>query len=405
MANGDNLLAVNAGEEIRAEDTEDAAWLLRQHIHLGVIPMDVNNAIGMDSTSEPDSYPGGGYGVPANVSGTVWVPSAGPMFDQSDLLSKTLETPLAWKMAKRRTNTVGDLAKRGLYHQLAVDESTDFTAAVLPAAPAANPRWDSFEFELVDSYGETESRDLEDAGTRALSTGTPNKRILTSLTSLAWVSGAEAALPDFPALTASTRGRLLSIKRIVGEGGTVLRDAFALHVYPMRLAVEDVHASDIAFNDTYWNPAGFGSLQRIDASSSGNLHFVPKRMHAGCRLLAVGVCWSVGNEPSVSLGRLTYEAGAIDAAEIANLGSGGVLDQAAGLKYAGEADWTAHASIAAGTACGYPIWGNGRTYGPLFKDQAAAPLQVSKLYVGVSGALSAWDVGDRVDFVRFVYAY
>ena len=402
------LLAFNGGEEILAADFEDSTWLQRRHLIDALHQWEIGTAIGMASSSKPDGFLGpNGFALPTDeVSGHIWMTTPAPVFNPTSLLSKTLAN-LTTRLLKARTSFLSDEA--GELHQIHLDESdAALTAATFPAGiPAANPRWDSLELDFLDAYGDTESRDTEDASTRALTTGTPNKRINTTLQDVAWVSGAEAALPDFPALSSGDVARLISIKRIVGEGGTVLRDAFAFHPNPTRIGVEEIVAANCGYDPTYWTPGAYGELVRQSGSlTSGNLHFVSRKMHAGCRLLAVGVCWFIAGEPSVSITRYTYgSAAAPTLVVIADEGTGGTIDHQDGLKWTSEAHWSINAAIASGTECGYPIWGNGRTYGPMFLDQAAGARYVSRLGIALSGASNPWTAGDAVHFVRLVYAY
>ncbi len=400
----DPLVAFSGGEEIVASDFEDTQYLLQRRLISQLATWQIGAAYGLASGVGPDGFVGQGNHaeLPTDeASGHVWVPVAGQMFRQADLLTKSLY------------NYGGRLAMAGVVGPADgflpiryAENIAAFSGATFPAGiPAANPRWDSLEIELEEIYEDTDSRDTEDAATRALTTGTPNKRIGVDFAAVGWVSGAEAALPDFPALTAG-RARILSVKRIVGEGGTILRDAYACHLYPVRLGFEDVMAEDCQYDPSAWSPTGMGILERLTTSASDGLNFISRNMHAGCRLLAIGVSWSVANEPEIILGRATFDgsSGLATTSIVDCSGNDGGPSVGNGLTYIGEAEWSLAGLLESGAETPYPIWGNGHSYGPLFTNELATDA-ASKLYVALSEQLDTWDTGDQINFVRFIYAY
>lgn len=394
------LMAFQDGEGIDPADFESMESLLRQRWIQECGPGPATQLAALIKNDTTADFIGGGDGQPGledsayELIEQLFVPRAGQLFTAPE--TKVFQSyPSRFMFFEDSALPWGYLAMPG---------SVTLTA---PSAslPAVNPRWDTLELNISTADGASESRDFEDASSRTLSTTTPNKRIDTTYTA-AWKVGSEAALPDFPALT-SGRRRLISLKRQLGEGGTVNKADFALHVYPMRVAIEDVYGHE-AFIGTAgrWTTNTAGGLLRASASTGDYVVFRSRKMHPGCRLLAVGVSSSLwtGTEFVSKLRRATYNSSGV-------LGTVTFVDfdtdiQPNGLHYMGERDWTVNGGLAAGTQCAFPIWGNGYPYGPLFSsdDAIASPVASSHLELAIT-VDSAPDVDEVLNFVRFIYAY
>jgi hypothetical protein len=201
----------------------------------------------------------------------------------------------------------------------------------------------------------------------------------------------------------------MSIRRIVGEPGTLLRSNFHFHGYPTRLGVETVYGKDCSFATASWLPNANGSLVRQTSATGGNVIAQSRRMHAGCRLLAVGLCSSMTTEPFAYIGRQSIStAGVVTTADIAQVGNGSYLVNGGGLEFCGEQDWSLAAALASGANSPYPIWGNGQSYGPMFAadDAVNGPIANDRVILRLVDSGSAWDAStDIIHFVQFIYAY
>ena len=266
------------------------------------------------------------------------------------------------------------------------------------ASPALNPRWDSIGIQLGHAIGGAVARDFEDASTRALTSTTPDKDAQRTLSS-ELVSGAESATPSYPAQTAGF-GRWMTILREVGET-SLNQDNVRLHAFPMKMKVETVIGKDAWFGGATWleNAGRNGGIIHA-AGGAGEAFFHSRRMHAGCRLVGIGISTvNFGNDIDVKLVRLEDVAGAISAVDILNLGGGSpIATTSGGYNFAGLAD------LDDAQNNDLPIWGNGRTYGPLFPD-SVAPVNgrpFDRLAIEVSHATD-FTVSDVINYVQFFY--
>lgn len=266
------------------------------------------------------------------------------------------------------------------------------------AAPAANPRWDSIGVILGHATGASESRDQEDAGTRALTTTTPDKDAQRTAAS-ALVSGAESATPTYPAHAAGY-SRWMTVLREVGET-SLNPDNVRLHAFPMRLKVETVIGADGWFSGTTFekNGARNGGIQHA-AGGVGEIYFHSKQMHAGCRLVGIGISTlNFTNDVDVKIVRMQEIAGVTTPTDILSLGGGSPLGTSIdGFAFAGLPE------LDDANGNDLPIWGNGRTYGPLLPD-GTTPVQArprDRLAIEISHA-SDFTATDVINYVQFFY--
>lgn len=276
------------------------------------------------------------------------------------------------------------------------DDEIAFTAK---ARPAVNPRFDSINVRLGFQVTATESRDHEDAGTRALTTTTPNKD-QAGLLEQEYQQGAESATPVYPTPTAGY-ARLMTIKRLVAESALV-QDNVYLHSFPMKLKVETIPGFQ------GWAPTGFqqnnirvGAIEK-NGAGGGSVVFQSRQMHEGCRLVGIGVSFqNMGLDiEDIMIQRIESTAsGVLSQVDILNLGDGGPISSTSeGYSFAGlpEFDDVDGNDL--------PIWGNGHPYGPLFSDKAQNPAEgiiVDHLALTISDL--AWAGGELINFVQFFY--
>ncbi len=277
----------------------------------------------------------------------------------------------------------------------------DEEISLFVARPSVNPRYDSINLRLGHAApNNPDARDFEDAGTRALTTTNPNKDQATSMES-ELVQGTEAASPVFPAPTAGF-ARFITIFRETGET-SLDPDNVRWHSLPMNLKTE------IVIGDEGWFSAGWakpvtrpGSIEKSGAGSA-TIQFFPRTMSAGSRLVGVGICFqNTGIDvDDIKLQRMEYDVdGNQTQVDLVNLGAGGPLSSSEeGFNFAGLPEF----DDADGNDL--PIWGNGRTYGPLLGTHAdagdAKGLADSTLILHVAD--TAWAGGENILYVKFYY--
>jgi hypothetical protein len=158
------------------------------------------------------------------------------------------------------------------------------------APGAGNDRWDTLGVLIDYEEGESESRDFEDAVTRAPSSTSQDKQMRYKWT-LEMVQGSQTATYDMATLTTGYVP-ILTVARPAAEPSPLDIDDFYLNTYPMRMGFEDVMGADAyKVGASAWadDTTGYGSVVK-NGAGAGELYFVPKTMHAGCRLIGVGVC-------------------------------------------------------------------------------------------------------------------
>jgi len=267
------------------------------------------------------------------------------------------------------------------------------------ARPSTNPRWDSLDLALSHSQGGSESRDHEDAATRALTTVAQDKDQERTLL-IEYNEGTEAATPTYPALT-SGYGRYITVLRGTAET-SLTQNNVRLHAFPGKLKIERVHGHNAWHDSTTnygHNASRFGSLTRIaTGGGGGTVIFAPNNIHEGCRLVGVGASFlNFSNDLDVDLVRLSEAAGVISVDSIFTLTS--IDTSTPGYQFEGLADFEDAAGLE------QPIWGNGRTYGPLFSNKEASPVSgvnVDRLALRINDA-SDWVSGDVMNYVEFYY--
>jgi hypothetical protein len=277
------------------------------------------------------------------------------------------------------------------------------------AAPGSgDPRWDTWGFLMGYDTGDSQTRDFEDATTRAKSTASQDKEMLIDVT-WDYQLGPQSATFDMATLTANYVP-YLTLRRPVGEGDPFDIDDVYYQAYPMRLGIEDIPGYELHFLGTEgstWDEDTIGqaSLEKISAAT-GTAYAIPRTMHDGCRLVGLGVIsdgWL--NDPYIKIGKFGYDSsGVATFSSIVDVGSagGGAITSAAGFAGVGELDWSPSSTKL------LPIWGNGMTSGPLFVphryDYGSAKTAFNKLAVEFSLDTS-WAAGDRIKLVRFIYLY
>ena len=285
---------------------------------------------------------------------------------------------------------------KGLLSYLPDDDEIGLSSA----RPTVNNRWDAFGARLGHAApSATESRDFEDAATRALTTTTPAKDQTTSF-EVEVIQGTEAATPVIPAQSAGY-ATYAAVKRATGET-SLDPDDFRLFTYPMNLKVETVMGSDGWFATTSFdkNSARPGSIQKNGAGAA-DLYMFSRNMHAGHRLVGVGICTqNTTRDIDVVIQRAEYDAtGTLTLVDLLNVGAGNPLGTTnEGFNFAGLDDFV----DADGNEL--PIWGNGRTYGPLLGDHGAAAVDglVSDA-LAIKFADAAWVGAENIAYVKFYY--
>jgi len=268
------------------------------------------------------------------------------------------------------------------------------------ARPTVNSRWDSFNLAISHTSGGPTSRDFEDASTRALSTTTPNKDMERTMLS-EYNSGAESATPSYPAVTAGY-GRYLTVLRETAES-SLNEDNVRLHAFPGELRIEKMSGDDAWTTspaDFVANAARVGSLYRSGSGVGGTVYFIPRQLNEGSRLVGFGMsCLNFSNDlAGIDIVRLAEVAGVINVEDILDI-SAEFSTSTNGYSFMGLDE------LVDAQGNELPVWGNGRTYGPLFSDKAGAPVSgknVDRVAVRITDAAN-WTVGDIINYVEFYY--
>lgn len=252
---------------------------------------------------------------------------------------------------------------------------TDITANAPPGG--GNSRWDTWGVQLEYERA-TESRNSQDAVTGALSSSSVDKNGTIGINT-EFVTGPQSASFDMATLTAGFVPILTKRRPITSDPSPYVPGDFYYHAYPMRLGVETLFPEDARLSGTSylddgtngWLVSGgagiIGTYAYKGTPGTGYAYYYPRHMHAGTRLVGVSfLTYSATNSPdSIRLMRVTVDsAGAavgtslvdIDAIH-ARVGTA----TSTGWRGVGESDWSSATKP-------LPIWGNGRSYGPLFSD-------------------------------------
>lgn len=292
------------------------------------------------------------------------------------------------------------LAYRGLDTRNMV---TDLTGDAAPGS--GNPRWDAWGIRLGYEQEEATARDFKDGSTDALTSTTPDKEErITAETE--FVVGSQAAAYEVPTMTSGFRP-IVTKRRAVGESSPYTANDFYYHAYPTRLGIEDVFGQEMTTSgvgeaDWFKEAQAAGEPYLVkNAAGAGYVIAWPRTLHAGCRLIGVGVCMSEsGEDTNILIRRDTFSGttGLWSSATIGDIGNGGPLGGDDGFSVAGEADWSGSDIL--------PIWGNGTTYGPMYQPESAGPIgqDVTRLSVRLEENTS-WADATKIHFVRFYYLY
>lgn len=407
------------GEGLVFEDLNNLATKLERKFweqnHLG--GMEAGRATGLSLTSGVDPYfPGPGIMVVSqpNIAYCPF-PLNGPLEFTSLSKSSGEQTVhpgifgQQWKAGLTGTAPTG-ISQR-VIHRMMEAEEYDIGAGIVanPAPGAGNPRWDTVGMLLGFDTGDSQTRDFEDAVTRAKTTSSTDKEHLIDV-SWEYVTGSQSATYDMATLS-TDYVPILTIARPVGEGGTLNIDNFYYNAYPMRLGIEDVMGYEMLPATTGWTRPGSaftGSIEKT-ATGTGSVLIFPRTMHAGCRLIGFGISGDVwGMSPYIYIGEYDYDYSADGApgfTSIVDVSDNGITNGIdgllAGFQGVGEVNWSP-------TNKPLPIWGNGLTAGPLFvperKNYSSAGSDFSKLAVKVVSN-GNWTGGDKIYFARFFYLY
>ncbi len=317
----------------------------------------------------------------------------------------------------------------------ALSLSTRIAAAT--AAPAAgDPRWDVWAVRFGYETLAPETRDLEDAVTRALSTTSFDKDREYSHADEYLVGAQSATYDPTTALASLTAGfvPIAVVRRVAGTGTTITNDDFHYLGVPTRVGVEDImgyegHFGNISAGVPYDATSVFapsdddtGSAQWFGASSAADpaLSFYPRSLHAGTRLVGIGLYANLSTpnfdqDFRVTLDRFSYSAaGALTVTTLADLessaSSGRLLSSAEGFGYVSgigsDPDWANPTGVRFPTP-GLPIWGNGRVAGPAHDDSGTTANGVlDKLVLQIRNETAGtFDAGNLLTMIRFVYLY
>lgn len=290
------------------------------------------------------------------------------------------------------------------------DEEYDIGAGLVAnSAPGAgNPRWDTVGFLMGFDEGDAQTRDLEDAVTRAKSTQSQDKEMLIDV-SWEYVTGAQSA--TYTQATLSTNYvPLITFARPVGEGAAIDIDDVYYNAFPLRLGIEDISGKDAFWvGSTAWqrDTVGHGSVYK-NGAGAGELYFVPRNVHAGCRIIGVGVCRTAcDTDFDIELGRWEHSSttGVPTFTSIVNVGGGAPISgSSGGFSGASDRDWSPSDTIR------QPIWGNGMGAGPLWEPErssyASARTSFNRFAIHIQDkATEDWADGDAIYFVRVIYLY
>ena len=315
-----------------------------------------------------------------------------------------------------------------LYALLDSEALTLATGRDANAAPGAgDPRWDCYGIRFSYTTGNPDMRDFEDAVTRALSSGNTDKDHILQVDD-EYVVGSQSATYDVTAIASLSAGFVpaMIVRRPVGSGTTLTADDIHYLGFPTRLGFEDVMGYEGQWSRSVGDPyditaafaptdgVGEPAAEWFGASGGSVLRYWPRTMHPGCRLVGIMIIGQgFDQDQEVSLMRSSWTSlGVHSVTKLANLddgsSSGRLNAEAAGVYASGigsDPDWAIVGGARFPTP-GYPVWGNGRTYGPTSHDQTQGPVAVDKLFVQLENpGGDTYDAGDRIHLVRFVYLH
>lgn len=148
------------------------------------------------------------------------------------------------------------------------------TSAEVPTKtrPAAttNPRWDVLSVAFVEASGDPETRDFEDASTRALTSVSMNKRNRVTAT-FTWTQGTESASPVEP----STPAGEFKICSVMVSPGMGVFDAFAdpAEVRDYRVPFSEGVSMKLAVDEN-WRVSGATATTIVGAAGAPSYLFV-----------------------------------------------------------------------------------------------------------------------------------
>lgn len=400
----------NDGEGIDEADFNELQHLLERQIHERAIPMpaELAAATQMARASAQGGNPHSDISGGQVLSGAAldaaysYLPAslAGPdksvghiaIDGSGDLDIRWGLQSLAQLKNGSMSGTEPTSASDAMVYTLDDEEFTHLTIA----RPTTNPRYDSLGFRMGWGTGDNQSRDSEDAATRALSTAMVDKDDLITIASEV-IQGTEAAFPTLPAHTAGYV-RLMAIRRETGET-SLDEDNVEYYGMPMRLAVETVNGSEIGYTTgANWDTDLYGHLQRAAIGGVDTIFAMPRRMHAGCRLVGFLInTQGMASDHDLDIGYVAYSATGVPSfTSLQAIGGGSPLSLSGdGSSFIGLDEFS------------FPYWGNGRTYGPLFSTMDVNPaenLPDTRLAINISPN-TAWAAGEYINFVKFFFTY
>jgi len=323
--------------------------------------------------------------------------SAAPYASGTNLTINCVGGVIAQKVTSTATGSDPDWL---MYYATAAELTTLHTAT-----SGSGARWDLVSIQLTHANADTESRDFEDATTRAKSTTTPSKRrnvVMTKTTT----QGTPAGSPTIPA-TPAGHVPLYAVYIPASHSGTLSNANIFDYRYPFGSFCVDVYAVDMYRRTAYGGSPSVGgtggAFGYIEATSSSDyVIFTPSGIKANAaRLIGLeAVSGDATGSSTYSLKRFTSLSYGLDASATA-LGSLG--SDLLAMEAAGSAEHMSmgihHHGLVQGVAG--PVWANG--YGAGYANSPAnltAPNEFAR--VGVT-----WDAGgnnDRIVMMRFHFA-
>jgi len=292
--------------------------------------------------------------------------------------------------------------------------------ANLPAAPGGgDPRWDTVGIRLGFEDGDSQSRDFQDAVTRANSTQSLDKqRRITAEFEVQ--QGAQQTAYTTAALSAGFVP-LITKRRPVGESQPWDEEDWYYHAFPTRLAVERITGFDLGIESLTSGGAAGWETNRTNSAliapiiqktggavEAASVVAYPRVMNAHCRLLAVG--FSANGTFYTDLTNVTVRGQVVGTSGGASSYNTYYTDTTV-AGYAGG-----YNGFVMDNATQLPVWGNGTTRGPLIDlarpdftpgypgingyGSNAGRLQM--LFISLNGTFT---VGAGITAVDLIYAY
>jgi len=204
------------------------------------------------------------------------------------------------------------------------------------ANTSGSDRWDSIEVEIVQSDGDAETRDFEDASTRALTSTSQSKRKRWAavFTIHEGTGGAAGEVYKGPAVTAGKHKLCAMLLPNAGTAYTDVRD-FRIPIAPIRrTTVVPKHAM---VTSDGWTSNDDGSIER--SANAKYAYILLGNGYGNTRLLDLIMSYKLAAGSTVKLGLVEMAAGGISFDEIIDISSSFTLDGTA--RYA-HVDMSAH---------------------------------------------------------------